>query len=333
MASLIVAGDTSGTVTLQAPAIAGSTVLTLPTTSGTIVTTAGGSTVPFALGSASSPSITFTGDTNTGIFSPGADTIAFSEGGVESMRIDSSGNVGIGTTSPFEKLDVRSTNATFSTNGENTNVFITSGYDVNLRYLARLRTDFNGLFSIATGSGSSLVAPSANSPTNRLSITNSGTVVLQGGNTSATGVGITFPASQSASSDANTLDDYEEGTWTPGITFGGGSTGVVYTVSNTGFYTKVGRLVTLTFAIDVSNKGSSTGNAFITGAPFSCINSQGGRGGAAIGYTGGLSVNNPNIMMDAGSGAMAFRTPNGADMNNTSFFTSFSVYCSYSYFV
>ena len=145
--------------------------------------------------------------------------------------------------------------------------------------------------------------------------------------------GIKFPATQVASADANVLDDYEEGTWTPGITFGGGSTGVVYTVSNTGFYTKVGRLVTLTFVLDVSNKGSSTGNAFITGAPFSCINSQGGRGGAAIGYTGGLFVNNPNIMMDAGSGAMAFRTPNGADMNNTSFGTSFSVYCSYSYFV
>jgi hypothetical protein len=99
MSSVVIAGNTSGTVTLLAPDIAGTTTLTLPTTSGTIVTTAGGSTVPFALGSASSPSITFTGDTNTGIFSPGADTIGFAEGGVEAMRIDSSGNVGIGVTS------------------------------------------------------------------------------------------------------------------------------------------------------------------------------------------------------------------------------------------
>lgn len=40
MASLIIAGDTSGTVTLQAPVIAGSTTLTLPNTSGTLATTA-----------------------------------------------------------------------------------------------------------------------------------------------------------------------------------------------------------------------------------------------------------------------------------------------------
>jgi hypothetical protein len=42
MSSVVIAGDTSGTITLDAPAVAGSTVLTLPATSGTFLTTTGG---------------------------------------------------------------------------------------------------------------------------------------------------------------------------------------------------------------------------------------------------------------------------------------------------
>jgi len=42
MSSIVIAGDTSGSVTLQAPAVAGTTTLTLPATSGTVLTTASG---------------------------------------------------------------------------------------------------------------------------------------------------------------------------------------------------------------------------------------------------------------------------------------------------
>ena len=89
-------------------------------------------TVTHALGSASTPSITFTGDTNTGIFSPTADTIAFAEGGAEAMRIDSSGNVGIGTATPGEKLDV---SGNIRLSGSDTYIkFINAGgYDFTIR--------------------------------------------------------------------------------------------------------------------------------------------------------------------------------------------------------
>jgi len=62
---------------------------------------------------------------------------------------------------------------------------------------------------------------------------------LLGGSTTATGTGIAFPATQSASSDANTLDDYEEGTYTPtfpSMTVNSGT--AVYS----GKYTKIGNL-------------------------------------------------------------------------------------------
>jgi hypothetical protein len=119
MSSVVIAGNTSGTVTLLAPDIAGTTTLTLPTTSGTVVVAGGAQTIEFADGSASSPSITNSGDTNTGIFFPAADTIGFSEGGAESMRIDSSGNVQVGMTSGARKLNVQGYIAAFNTGGGN----------------------------------------------------------------------------------------------------------------------------------------------------------------------------------------------------------------------
>lgn len=82
-----------------------------------------------------------------------------------------------------------------------------------------------------------------------------------------TGGQIKFPATQNASSDANTLDDYKEGTWTPAITFGGGSTGLTYT-TQTGTYTKIGRMVMVQAAITLSAKGSSTGTFALIGMPF-----------------------------------------------------------------
>lgn len=88
---------------------------------------------------------------------------------------------------------------------------------------------------------------------------------------SASGAGITFPATQSASSNANTLDDYEEGTWTP--TQGGGLT-VVGTFSSSGTYTKIGRLCTVMGRLTGSTSIEfSSGNAVICGGlPFTAIN-------------------------------------------------------------
>lgn len=90
----------------------------------------------------------------------------------------------------------------------------------------------------------------------------------------SSGYGIDFSATgQAAGMTSELLDNYEEGTWTMGISFGGGTTGITYT-RNTGYYTRIGRLVTITINTLLSNKGSSVGNALITGLPFTVIDND-----------------------------------------------------------
>lgn len=95
--------------------------------------------------------------------------------------------------------------------------------------------------------------------------------------------GIGFPEVQVASSDANTLDDYEEGTWTPSITFGGAAVGITYTTQS-GTYTKIGNIVVCRGRVTLSNKGSSTGSALITSLPFTAASGTDAYAFAGFGY-------------------------------------------------
>jgi hypothetical protein len=80
----------------------------------------------------------------------------------------------------------------------------------------------------------------------------------------ATGGQIKFPATQNASTNANTLDDYEEGTWTPNVN--GASVGSFTT--KTGYYVKTGRQVTCWFVCDGGNTGGGGATQYVTGLPF-----------------------------------------------------------------
>ncbi len=70
-----------------------------------------------------------------------------------------------------------------------------------------------------------------------------------------------------------TLTVYDEGTWTPILRFGTGTTGITYT-TQTGVYTRIGNRVFIHCLITLSSKGSSTGNADISGLPFTVGNSS-----------------------------------------------------------
>lgn len=76
-----------------------------------------------------------------------------------------------------------------------------------------------------------------------------------------------FPATANPSSDANTLDDYEEGTWTPDVRFNSSATGVTYG-GRSGTYTKIGRVVICNFNFTLTNNGTGVGKCDVYGLPF-----------------------------------------------------------------
>lgn len=144
---------------------------------------------------------------------------------------------------------------------------------------------------------------------------------------------IQFPVTQNASSDANTLDDYEEGTWTPGVAFGGATTGITYS-SQTGLYTKIGRVVFLEGQIILTSKGSATGNATITGFPFT-INGTAPSGSAIIGVNNftGLTAGITAILTAGTTTALCrhYGTTGTAQSTNTHFTNTsrFEISCFY----
>jgi len=78
---------------------------------------------------------------------------------------------------------------------------------------------------------------------------------------------VAFPATQVASADANTLDDYEEGTWTPVLAGNGGVSGQTY-ATQAGNYVKVGRHVIAGGTLNISATGTLTTYLVIKGLPF-----------------------------------------------------------------
>jgi hypothetical protein len=125
------------------------------------------------------------------------------------------------------------------------------------------------------------------------------------------GGGISFNGDTAA---ANALDDYEEGTWTPGLKFGSASTGMTYNWSPAGVYTKIGRQVTVKFGWDWSSKGSATGALQVTGLPFTSTHT------AYNHFTGSvITFNGPNadgsMTSYLSSTNINFRLHNEANLN------------------
>lgn len=198
------------------------------------------------------------------------------------MTVNTNGNVGVGTTGPTAKLEVNGNstfNGSFTLRSNNT----VRGYfgDVDSDTNIQVRAE-NALTFKAGGN------------TERARFNTTGAFVLAGGTTTANGIGIAFPATQSASSNANTLDDYEEGTFTPTI-FGTSATGTGTYLTQVGRYTKVGNRVHYQLYTTWSAH-TGTGNFRIGGLPFTSSSASNSYSAATL-WSDNITLTTSHIMI------------------------------------
>jgi hypothetical protein len=144
-------------------------------------------------------------------------------------------------------------------------------------------------------SGSITISSPAVSGSNTLTLpANTGTVLTTNGSGIASVNGIQFPATQSASADANTLDDYEEGTWTPVFTASTPGTFSATYSTQLGAYNKIGNLVIASFLmVGTTTKGTASGDFLISGLPFNVANTGSDQFSGCIGYMSPVLPSSP----------------------------------------
>ncbi len=138
------------------------------------------------------------------------------------------------------------------------------------------------------------------------------------GDTIVVNKGIRFPSTEITSTNSNTLDDYEEGTWTPVIKYN--TTNTPIHSNQTGRYTKIGSLVQITFILSFNENGSSGSYIVIEGLPYTVKNTNGAKAVVAmqsfglinlplnISLTGKLDNNTKNIELQLNDNQGTFIT-------------------------
>jgi hypothetical protein len=319
--TLVLAGTTSGTTTVTATAVAGTTTLTLPAATDTLV------------GKATTDTLT---NKTLGAVTLGG-TVA---GGGNQIN-----NVIIGTTNPlagsFTTVSATPSGVTNPVELRNLSNFPTYGaIAFNSAYAS---TTILGFYAGASGDTNLHInAPTTKSifhevagatvtTTSSAGLAAAGSMSVGGATPTTSGAGITFPATQNASSNANTLDDYEEGTWTPSL--GGTAT----YIEQLGSYTKIGNFVKIRFHLHVNVLGTGS-TTTITGIPFNPSSTQPTIMGGVVTYINNLATAALAIGVYAQSGSIFFMTRNSSSTGATTqgpavIGNSFDVYAEISYMV
>jgi hypothetical protein len=189
-----------------------------------------------ALGSNTTPSLTFTGDTNTGIYSPGADQVAISTAGSGRLFIDSSGRVGIGT-APDSTLHVLAGEVAglrVGFNGTSVNYY-DAGTQIFRTFAGteRLRIDSSGRVGIGTSSPQSLLHIEGGSVNQNL-IASSGNAVLRMADSVTSATRKEFTITLDNTNNRVDIQAVQQGVATRNITLnaGGGNVGIGTTSPN-----------------------------------------------------------------------------------------------------
>ena len=219
----------------------------------------------------------------------------------ERMRIDSSGRLLVGTTATtgFQPgarhilLDGQTTYGSISVGniggaGTLTDLNLTAWAGSGSNYFtSKIRQVGDGALTFYTQS--TVSTDGAGTTTERMRLdASTGNLLIGKTSTQANGGvlqvsnGITFPATAVACTDVNTLDDYEEGTWTPSL--GGTAT---YT-TQVGRYTKIGNLVSISFQLVVNTIGTGS-TSTVSGLPFGTNGTE--RPAGSVSYWSSLATN------------------------------------------
>jgi len=319
--SLVQTGNIDGTLQLQVNGTTPSVTLattgavgvgSVPSygTAGQVLTSQGSGAAPTWSTGGGGSSIS-QGNSSVAVTDSGSNgQIAFTTEGAQRALIDTSGNLGLGVAPSFSWTNTANAalqvkNVSFSGIDTNDLHASSNAYFVQSasqwRYLASGSAASNYYQSAGTHvwrTAPSGTAGNAVTFTQVLAVEGSKSLALQGA-TPQTGTGITFPATQSASTDANTLDDYEEGTFTPSYSATGATFAYAYRV---GFYTKIGNKVFVELFLRTNSVSGGSGDVLITGLPFPVVtmaSNQSPQGGAVL-FSRNFASNFPSAVTTGG---------------------------------
>jgi hypothetical protein len=220
----------------------------------------------------------------------GAEGYTFQSNGTDVMKLTSTGRLGLDVSTPTERIHISDTTNGFvglrlSGSGDYT------GTDWTI-YASSLTPasadDFLGFFNNSTTDSATADY--------KVRMFKNGNVQVANGNlimgTSGKGIDFSATSNGAGTTSSELLNDYEEGTWSP--TYTGTNLTVVTYGNQFGWYTKVGRLVTVTICImteDITVIGSE--NLRIGGLPFTSNSEAQAVNALVIGDSSRWSTNPP----------------------------------------